>query len=487
MSPANTWPWRALAPVSVAIAIALLPAPDGLQQHAWYFFAIFAGVIAGLILEPLPGGAVGLIGVTVAAVLAPYVLYTPAELAKAGFNPVNAALTWALSGFSNNTVWLIFGAFMFALGYEKTGLGKRIALTLVKWMGRRTLTLGYAIAFADLILAPFTPSNTARSAGTIYPVIRHLPELYDSKPNDSSARKIGSYIMWVAIAATSVTSSMFLTAMAPNLIALEMVKKTTKLELGWTDWFMAFAPVGIVLLLATPLLAYWLCPPEIKSGDKVPAWAARELGELGALTGREITLAALVVLALVLWIFGADYINATTVALLIVSLMLVFRVVSWDDIVKHSSAWNTLAWFATLLALADGLARVGFVKWFAQSVAQQMGGLSPVMAMLLLVALFFFIHYLFASIIAHVTAVLPVMLAIGTAIPGMPVAQFALLLCLTLGLMGIISPYATGPSPVYYGSGYLPSRDYWWLGAIFGVIFLGVLLLVGTPWLFALR
>jgi len=58
---------------------------------------------------------------------------------------------------------------------------------------------------------------------------------------------------------------------------------------------------------------------------------------------------------------------------------------------------------------------------------------------------------------------------------------------LTLGLMGIICPYATGPSPVYYGSGYLPSGDYWRLGAIFGVIFLGVLLLVGTPWLFALR
>ena len=124
---------------------------------------------------------------------------------------------------------------------------------------------------------------------------------------------------------------------------------------------------------------------------------------------------------------------------------------------------------------------------FAASIVAAHGRVSPVMAMLLLVALFFFIHYLFASIIAHVTAVLPVMLAIGTAIPGMPVAQFALLLCLTLGLMGIISPYATGPSPVYYGSGYLPSRDYWWLGAIFGVIFLGVLLLVGTPWLFALR
>jgi L-tartrate/succinate antiporter len=71
---------------------------------------------------------------------------------------------------------------MFALGYEKTGLGRRIALLLVKAMGRKTLTLGYAVAIADTLLAPFTPSNTARSGGTIYPVIRNLPALYDSKP-----------------------------------------------------------------------------------------------------------------------------------------------------------------------------------------------------------------------------------------------------------------------------------------------------------------
>ena len=126
-------------------------------------------------VEPLPGGAIGLIGVTLVAVLAPYVLFSPAELAKPGFKPVGDALKWALSGFSNGTVWLIFGAFMFALGYEKTGLGRRIALLLVRAMGRRTLTLGYAVTIADTILAPFTPSNTARSGGTIYPVIRNLP------------------------------------------------------------------------------------------------------------------------------------------------------------------------------------------------------------------------------------------------------------------------------------------------------------------------
>ena len=137
---------------------------------------------------------------------------------------------------------------MFALGYEKTGLGRRIALMLVKAMGRKTLTLGYAVAIADTILAPFTPSSTARSGGTIYPVIKNLPPLYDSKPDDPSMRRMGSYLMWVAIAATCVTSSMFLTALAPNLLAVELVEKTAQIEIAWIDWFKYFAPVGILLL-----------------------------------------------------------------------------------------------------------------------------------------------------------------------------------------------------------------------------------------------
>jgi L-tartrate/succinate antiporter len=480
-------PWKAVPPIAIAILLALLPAPTGLAPHAWYFFAIFAGVIVGLMLEPLPGGAIGLIGVTLITVLAPWVLFAPDELAKPGFKAANAALSWELSGFSNSTVWLIFGAFMFALGYDKTGLGRRIALILVNRMGRRTLTLGYAVTVADAILAPFTPSNTARSGGTIYPVIRNLPMLYDSKPNDPSARKIGSYIMWVAIATTCVTSSMFLTALAPNLLAAELVAKTSKVTIGWTAWFMAFAPVGILLLILIPLLTYWIYPPEIKSGDEVPNWAAGELGKMGGFTRREMTLAVLVIIALVLWIFGGEYINATTAALVVICLMLLTRVVTWDDMMKNSTAWNTLAWFATLVALADGLNRVGFVKWFADMVAAHMTGVSPYTAMVLLVLVFYFTHYLFASVTAHVTALLPVMLAVGATIPGIDIPLLALLLCLTLGIMGVLTPYATGPSPVYFGSGYLPSKDYWRLGAIFGVLFIVVLLVVGLPWLALIR
>ena len=164
---------------------------------------------------------------------------------------------------------------MFALGYEKTGLGQRIALMLVKSMGRKTLTLGYAVTIADTVLAPFTPSSTARSGGTIYPVIKNLPPLYDSKPDDPSMRRIGSYLMWVAIAATCVTSSMFLTALAPNLLAVELVRKTAKIEITWLDWFMYFAPVGILLLAVLPLLVYWIYPPQVKEEKEVRAGRPR--------------------------------------------------------------------------------------------------------------------------------------------------------------------------------------------------------------------
>jgi L-tartrate/succinate antiporter len=482
-APAGYPWWKAAAPIAVAVILALLPPPEGLGQHAWYYFAIFAGVVVALMLEPLPGGAIGLIGVTLVVVLANHVYLTPDQLAKVGSKWPGEAIRWGLSGFANTTVWLIFGAFMFALGYEKTGLGRRIALRLVKAMGRKTLTLGYAVTIADLILAPFTPSNTARSGGTLYPVIKNLPPLYDSKPNDPSARRIGGYLMWTAIAATCVTSSMFLTALAPNLLALELAQKTAQVDISWMQWFMAFAPVGILLLVAVPLIAYFVYPPEIKQGDEVPSWAANELIKMGPPSRRELTLAVLVVIALALWIFGGAYVDATTAALVVISLMIITGVVTWEDIIANKQAWNTLAWFATLVALAEGLNRVGFVKWFATAVAAHMSGLSPTLAMILLVAVFFFTHYMFASITAQVTALLPVMLTVGSTVPGLPMPQFTMLLLLTLGIMGILTPYATGPSPVYYGSGYIPSSKFWQLGAVFGVIFIVALLLIGVPWI----
>jgi L-tartrate/succinate antiporter len=476
-------PWKALAPIAVGIAIALAPVPAGLTFNAWMYFALFAAVVVGLVLEPIPASAIGLLGVVVAAVLR--LPFKPEQLARAGFDAPAEALKWALAGFANSTVWLIFAAYMFALGYEKTGLGKRIALLLVKALGKRTLGLGYAITLADLVLAPFTPSNTARSGGTVYPVVSSIPPLYGSLPGPTS-RRIGSYLMWTAFAATCVTSSMFLTALAPNLLAVELVRKTVKVDIGWTQFAVGFLPVGILLLAVLPLLVYVIHPPELKRSDEVTAWAAKELGAMGRISAREVEMAALVVAALACWIFGRRLIDATTVAIAVVGLMVVSGVVAWDDVVANKPAWNVLVWFATLVTMAEGLNRVGFVTWFANGAAKLLAGLPVTTVLVAFVVLFFAVHYLFASLTAHTTAVLPVILAAGAAVPGMPVAKLALLLCYGLGMMGVLTPYATGPGPVYYGSGYVSRADFWKLGLVFGAIFLAALVGVGVPWVLAL-
>ena len=478
----NSAVWKAVLPLLAGVGIALLPSPQGLDQNAWFYFALFVSVILGLILEPIPSAAIGVIGLTLAAALR--LVYTPAQLTDSAFNLSKESIKWALSGFGNATVWLIFGAFMFALGYAKTGLGRRIALFLVKKLGKRTLGLGYAITFADLALAPFTPSNTARSGGTIFPIIRNIPGLYGSEPG-KTARKMGSYLMWTAFAATCLTSSLFMTSMAPNLLAVDLIKKTVGLEISWMQWFLGFLPIGTILVLLLPYIIFKVYPPEIKTSEEVPVWAAQELIKMGKVTRKELLMAALILLALVLWIFAGDFVHPTTVALAVIALMLITRIITWDDILSNKPAWNVLVWFATLVTLADGLNRVGFVSWFAKGAAESLTGVSPITVMVILVALYFCIHYMFASITAQVTAILPVILAAGAAVPGMPIMAFALLLCYLSGIMGILTPYATGPAPIYFGSGYISRKDFWTLGLVFGAIFL-LALLISVPYLLAI-
>ena len=479
-------PWKALAPLLVAAVIAIFPVPQDLKPNAWYYFAIFAGAIVALVIEPIPAAAVGLVGATLMAVLGNVTLFDAKQLADPAFKWPAEALKWALSGFSSSTLWLVFSAFTFGVGYEKTGLGKRIALALVKALGSKTLGLGYAITLSDLILAPVTASSTARSGGTIFPIIRNIPGLYGSQP-DQTARKIGSYIMWTAFAASCVTSSMFITSLAPNVLAVELMKKTAQVEVTWTQWLVGFLPVGAILLAILPWLVYKLYPPKIKNSQEVPVWAGEELGKMGKITWQELVMAALVVTALALWIFGSGWVDATTVALVVISLMVITGVVKWDDILSNKPAWNVLIWVATLITLADGLNKVGFIAWFATGAAAFLTGWPPMAVMLVLVIIFFLVHYMFASVTAHTSAVLPVILAAGAAVPGMPVRVFALLLVYSLGMMGVITPYASGPAPVYFGGGYISRRAFWTLGLIFGLIFLAALLAIGAPYLMAVN
>jgi len=334
---------KMLIPVLVLLVVWFIPVPQGLSVGAWHFMAIFLAVIVGLILEPVPAALVGLVGVSLAALLG--------LVGKTS----GANIKWALSGFSNGTIWLIFAAFMFAMGYQKTGLGKRISLVMIKYMGKSSLGLGYAVAFADLVLAPFMPSNTARSGGTIYPIAINIPIIFNSTP-ENEPRKMGAYITWVAMAATCVTSSMFLTALAPNLLALDLIAKGANISIEWGAWARIMVPLLLPLFLVTPLMVYLIYPPTQKKSPEAPAWAAQELIKMGPITVKEILMGTFAFLALIMWIFGKELnINGTTAAIVVVVLMVLANIVSWDDVISNKAAWNILVWFSTLVALASGL------------------------------------------------------------------------------------------------------------------------------------
>lgn len=452
-----------LIPVLITLIVWFLPAPNGLSAEAWHFMAIFLGVVVGLILEPVPAALVGLLGICLVALLG-IISPKPAEGVK-----------WALSGFSNATIWLIFAAFMFAAGYQRTGLGKRISLVMVKFMGKSSLGLGYAVAFADALLAPFMPSNTARSGGTIFPIAINIPQIFNSTPTHEP-RKLGSYITWVAMATTCVTSSMFLTALAPNLLAVDIIGKS-KIVIEWGAWAKIMIPLMVPLFLITPWLTYVIYPPTQKKSPEAPVWAANELKKMGSITLKEILMLLFAVLALILWIFGKEMgVDATIAAVSIVALMVLCNVISWDDIIGNKGAWNVLVWFSTLVALADGLNRVGILKWMGGIAEASLSGLAPTTLMVSMLVVFFLLHYFFASVTAHVSALVPIFVVIAikfVAPEALP--TFMILLAGSLGVMGIITPYGTGPSPIWYGAGYVSSATWWGLGAIFGALYLSVM------------
>ena len=265
-------------------------------------------------------------------------------------------------------------------------------------------------------------------------------------------------------------------------------------EVGWSQWFVGFAPLGVLLLILVPLLSYMICRPEVKESPEIVEWSSNELKAMGPLSRNEWIMAALVLLAMFLWIcgsnptislplLGSNFINATMVVFVVISLMLLTGVIEFEDIVREKSAWEVFFYFTSLLTLSSGLNEIGFIKWVAEGYAKELAGLSPTVGMILLVSFFFWVHYFFSSITSHAAAVLPVVLAVGSSIPGLSMPTLTLLCVYSLGLMGVISPYATGPAPMYYGSGYIGKGDFWKFGLIFGVIYFAGLLLIVMPWL----
>jgi divalent anion:Na+ symporter, DASS family len=459
MSPLYKW----LIVLAVLVLIWLLPVPEGVTVEAWRLLAIFAATILGLILQPVPMGAVVLLGLTMTVLT--------------GVRTIGEAL----SGFSNGVVWLIVMAFLLARGFIKTGLGRRIAFLLIRAFGKTTLGLGYALVASDLIIAPATPSNTARAGGVLYPIVRSLSAGYDSEPGPS-ARKIGSYLMMTEFQGTCITSAMFMTAMAGNTLIVTLAGDAFNIQLTWGSWALAALVPGLLSLALIPYLLYKIYPPEIKTSPEAPIMAAEELRSMGPIKTAEMIMLLVFVTVVGLWATSQFHsINATTIAILGVSLLLATGVLEWQDVLSEKGAWDALIWFGGLVMMAGALNSLGLITWFSEQVSGSVAGWSWTAALLIIILVYVYSHYGFASLTAHITAMFVPFAAVAIA-AGAPPYLAVLSLAFFSNLNASITHYGTGPAPIYFGSGYIDMGTWWKIGFVVSVANIIIWLGAGSLW-----
>ncbi|MFO7706108.1 MAG: DASS family sodium-coupled anion symporter [Halopseudomonas sp.] len=474
-------PWSTAIAVAVTLIIWLvIPLPVGLTSNAWLMLAIFVGTIVAIIGKAMPIGAISIIAISIVAASG-VTGDTPGE-----------AITVALSSYSNPLIWLIAIAIMISRGLIKTGLGARIGYYFISILGKRTLGIGYGLAFSELCIAPVTPSNTARGGGIIHPIMRSIAHSFDSHPEDNTSGKIGKYLALVNYHSNPITSAMFITATAPNPLTVQLISAATgaEIQISWLTWAVAMLLPGLVAILAMPYILYLLYPPEIKETPNATKMARDKLAELGKISRDEGIMLFVFLVLLLLWadipalFFGpAVTLNTTTSAFIGLSMLLLTGVLTWEDVLKEKNAWDTLLWFGALIMMASQLNETGLIAWFSANMRDwiSMMGLGWAGASALLVLTFLYTHYFFASTTAHITAMMAAFLTVGLSL-GAPPMPFVLIMAATSSIMMTLTHYATGTSPVIFGSGYLTLGEWWKAGFIMSVVNLLIWVVIGGLW-----
>lgn len=440
-----------------------IPVPEGLDLQTWHLFAIFMTTILAVMLKCLPMGALCILAISACTITQ------------------TLTLKQALSSFSSQIVWLTFIAFLLARGFIKTGLGARIAYCFVLVMGKSTLGLGYGLASTELLLAPFTPSNTARGAGIIYPIVSALTQEYGSTAELGTENNIAAYLLKLCYQANVITSAMFLTAMAGNPLAAAFAAELG-VDISWMSWCTAAIVPGLVNLALLPLILFKLYPPKITSTPKAPKFAREKLQEMGALKSQEWIMLGTFGLLLTLWVTG-EYIdiNATSAAFLGLAILLSTGVLHWEDILKEHNAWHTFIWLATFLMMSTHLSEFGMVNWCSEHVQTFVSPFHWISSLSIIGLLYFYSHYLFASISAHISSMYSAfaLIAINA---GAPPFFAVMLLAVMSSLCAGITHYGTGTAPVYFAANCISVKDWWRIGGILSVTNIAIWALVGSAW-----
>jgi DASS family divalent anion:Na+ symporter len=452
-----------IATVALLAVLWWISPPEGLSQDAWRLFALFAAAIFSVVAGALPILTASVLAVAAAVLTG---LLKPDE---------------AYAGFGNGTILLIVVAFLVADAVVKCGLGKRGGHWIVSKFGHSTLGLGYSVFLLDAIIAPAFPSNTARS-GVLYPLTLSLADAAGAKPDRPERRRVGAFLMFSGVASLSVSSALWLTAMAANPLGTE-IARGTGVEIGFGRWLLAASVPTLCAIVLLPLLLYRLIRPEVRETPGAPAAARGELKALGPLTRDEWIVLIVFITMVALWGAAATLgIDSTAIAFLGLGALLATGVITLGDIAKQGDVLATFIWFAVLFTLSSQLNELGFMAFLGKRLAGLLAGLASPTAGLILVAAYILLHYLFVSQTAHLLALFGVFLDVGVKL-GVNPAMLAFQLLFATNYFSVIAPQGSSANLLFAGSGYLSQGELYKLGAVTtGVSFL-IYAVVGTSWM----
>jgi len=462
-SPARNPRLAQAGTLALTVALWVTPVPDGLTPPAWHLFALFAGAITAIVVGALPILTASLLALAIA------VLSGTLEPEK------------AYAGFANGTILLIVVAFLVARAVVSCGLGARIGHLVVSAFGRSTLGLSYSLFLVDAVIAPAFPSSTARS-GVLYPIAFSLAEAAGARAGEPSRRRVGGYLMFSGMVSLSLSSALWLTAMAGNPLGAEMAR-TFGVEIGFGSWLVASSVPTLTAIALMPLLLYKLIGPEVTSTPEAPAAARKALAAIGPLSSAETIVAVTFVGMVVLWGLAATLdLDSTAIAFLGLAVLLATGVLKSSDIAKEGDVLATFLWFASLFTLSSQLNALGFMGFVGEQLASAMTGFTPIVAGVTLVVAYVLLHYLFVSQTAQLLALFGVFLDVGMKL-GVPTAPLAFLLLFATNFFTAIAPQGSAANVLFVGAGFLSQGELYKLGAIVTAVSLAVYLLVGVPWL----
>jgi len=435
--------------IVVGVAIWMLPTPASMSMTQHKLLSIFSGAVIAWITI---GVNFAVSTFAVVSLMYFWVGNPEGKLNKAG--ALIRSADFAVGGFASSSLWLLVTGVVISIAMTRSGVARRLALYMMRFLGRTPTGAICSSMLANIVIAPLTPSNTARAAAML-PIVEGIAEAYQAKPGESN---FGKALFLANTYTNNITGSMFLTGTIPNPVSIGLIASAAGLSAftTWSYWALAAVPTNLVLLFLTAWLLLKMYPPEVKDLPGGVVYINKALQEMGPMSLQEKKAVGYFFLALVLW--STDFyhnFNSSMVAFLVSLLIFLPRigVLEWKETEK-SLPWELFVYFGGVLTLSGALMKTKAFEWLIKTSLTSMGVQDVQMMPLLIILIGFsiFSHIIWSTTTAMTGVMIPIYIGLAQTL-GFNVVAFVLPLAIMMSYAFHL-PFNTMGNIIWYGKGF---------------------------------